>query len=683
MSQALLFNIYSTATVFIIFMAIKRNVILTFFNVCLVFFVHGQSDPYVDSLEKVLSGSLHDTVKINALQKLSFKIADSNPNKAIEYALEGLKLAKQYNNPKSQARFYNNLGSAYQSKGEYENAMDAYMKAMGLYEQTNDEAGRANEYSNIGFIFRQQQNYSKAIEFHRKALQLYEKINDKDGAAGCVVNIGNVYYNKGVYDSSIVQYKKALEMYQHMNNKESIATIENNIGAIYFEKGDYATANEYFLRSYVIREQSQNKYEMATSLNNIGEVFGKQGDNEKAIEYCLKSLAIAGSIGAKDIMVYNYENLAGLSAGIGNFRDAYKYQQLNSGIKDSILNVENNKQINELSVKYETEKKEAENKILRTEGERQRAVNLSITVGLAGVAILAFFIFRSYRQKKKANEQLEYQNEEIKSQKNIIEEKNRIVEEKNKDITDSIRYAKRLQSAILKPEENLSSCFDDGFIFFRPKDIVSGDFYWFEKFGDMSLVAAADCTGHGVPGAFMSIIGCNLLSQSVNEYAITQPSSILNSVNKGLSKVLQQKNDKTYVTDGMDIALCAFNPQKMILEYSGAYNPLWLVRNGDVMEFKADKFPVGAFVDKEIRIFQNHEIPVRKGDMIYLFSDGFADQFGGSEGKKFKYKQLKTMLTEISARTGAEQKAILERTFTEWMGKLGQVDDVLVIGVRI
>lgn len=664
-------------------MTIKRNVLLTFFNVCLIFFVRAQSDPYADSLERVLSGTIHDTVRIDILQKLSYKIADSNPNKAIEYAQEGLKLTKQYNNLKAEAKCYNNLGSAYQSKGEYENAMNAYLKAMELYEKTNDESGRANEYSNIGFIFRQQQNYSKAIEFHQKALQLYEKTKDESGAAGCIVNIGNVYYNKGVYDSAIVQYKKSLEIYQHLNDRESIATIENNIGAIYFEKADYTTANEYFLRSYVIREQSQNKYEMATSLNNIGEVFGKQGNNAKAIEYCLKSLVVASAIGAKDIMVYNYENLAGLYAGTGNFREAYKYQQLNSGIKDSILNVENNKQINELSVKYETEKKEAENKILRTEGERQRAVNLSITVGLAGVVILAFFIFRSYREKKKANEQLEYQNEEIKSQKNIIEEKNRIVEEKNKDITDSIRYAKRLQSAILKPEENLSSCFDDGFIFFRPKDIVSGDFYWFEKFGDLSLVAAADCTGHGVPGAFMSIIGCNLLSQSVNEYAITQPASILNSVNKGLSKVLQQKNDKTYVTDGMDIALCAFNPQKMVVEYAGAYNPLWLVRKGNVEEFKGDKFPVGAFVDKEVRIFQNQEIPVMKGDMIYLFSDGFADQFGGGEGKKFKYKQLKNMLAEISTKSGAEQKAILEKTFTEWMGKLAQVDDVLVIGVRI
>ena len=258
------------------------------------------------------------------------------------------------------------------------------------------------------------------------------------------------------------------------------------------------------------------------------------------------------------------------------------------------------------------------------------------------------------------------------------------IEDKNKDITDSIRYAKRLQTAILKPENTLTNYFDDGFILFKPKDIVSGDFYWFEKFGNLSLIAAADCTGHGVPGAFMSIIGCNLLSQAVNEYAITQPAAILNSINKGLTKVLQQKGDvDSFVTDGMDIALCTFDSEKMTVEYSGAFNPMWLIRDNKIIEFTADKFPVGAFVDSTVRMFKCHEIPVQKGDMIYLFSDGYADQFGGPAGKKLKYKPLQALLLENHEKNGAEQKAKLNSAFEKWIGNLEQIDDVLVIGIRI
>jgi serine phosphatase RsbU (regulator of sigma subunit) len=295
----------------------------------------------------------------------------------------------------------------------------------------------------------------------------------------------------------------------------------------------------------------------------------------------------------------------------------------------------------------------------------------------------AYYIHLAYKEKKKANILLASQNYEILTQKNIIEDKNKIVEDKNKDITDSIRYAKRLQSAILKPDDQIGTCFDDGFILFRPKDIVSGDFYWFEKFGDLSMVAAADCTGHGVPGAFMSIIGCNLLAQAVNEYAITRPAAILNSVNKGLLKVLQQKKDEPSVKDGMDIALCVFDPDKMILEYAGAYNPLWLIRDGILTEIKGDKFPVGAFLGDQQRFFTNHEIPVKKGDVFYIFSDGYADQFGGINGKKFKYKSLQQLLLSNYTKPCTEQRTILENTFNSWCGDLEQVDDVLVIGVRI
>lgn len=637
----------------------------------------------LDSLKQYVDSTIPDTSKLESLKELSVALCTTDPDLAMKYGNTGLKIAVKYGRKKAEADFCHSLGSIFESKGEYQKAMDQLFRSLKLYEDVGDKPGIASAYNMIGIIFRLQENYSKAIDFQEKAMRIYEELGDKDGVAQSLVNTGNNYYNQRQYDNTIGQYEKALNIYQELGNKESIAVIENNIGAVYFEKGDYKTANEYFIKSYLIREESGNKYEMATSLNNIGEVYAKQGDYKKAIENCTKSLYIASEIDAKDIMQYNYENLAGVFAVTGEYEKAFNYQKLAYGIKDSILSIENNKQINELSVKYETEKKEAEIKLLNKDKERQQLVIYSFLGGLSLVCALAFFIFWGYRVKKRANVELQIKQKEIVAANSELEVANVMIREKNKDITDSIRYAKRLQSAILKPEDNIGSYFAESFIVFKPKDIVSGDFYWFEKFGNLSLVAAADCTGHGVPGAFMSIIGCNLLSQAVNEYAITQPAAILNSLNKGLSKVLQQKQDAVSVQDGMDITLCVFDPEKMVIQYAGAYNPLWLVRDGQLIEYKADKFPVGAFVGGETKMFTNHEISVRKGDVLYLFSDGYADQFGGPHGKKFKYKQFQKILIDNYSQPMKIQKNMLEQAFAGWIGNLAQVDDVLLIGIRI
>ncbi len=257
------------------------------------------------------------------------------------------------------------------------------------------------------------------------------------------------------------------------------------------------------------------------------------------------------------------------------------------------------------------------------------------------------------------------------------------VEEKNKDITDSINYAKRIQYAILPPNEKIKTMFPESFVLFLPKDIVSGDFYWCGQWGPHVLIAAVDCTGHGVPGAFLSIVGSNLLNQNVNELGLTKPSVILNSLNKGLSKIIHQNNKKDAVKDGMDISLCSINYQTKKLEYAGAYNPLWLIRDMKFIEIKADKVPIGASFDNNVHTFTNHEIDLLPGDTFYLFSDGFADQFGGHDGKKFKYKQLQNLLLSIQSNTLEEQKEILHEKIDAWKGNLEQVDDILLLGVRI
>jgi PAS domain S-box-containing protein len=272
--------------------------------------------------------------------------------------------------------------------------------------------------------------------------------------------------------------------------------------------------------------------------------------------------------------------------------------------------------------------------------------------------------------------------ERLKMEKEI-QVQNEIIEQKNKDILDSIEYARNIQQAVLPDKEELPRILPNSFIFFKAKDIVSGDFYWFAQKGDEVLIAAADCTGHGVPGALMSMIGSSYLNEIVNERKITKPSEILNMLREKIIGTLRKRQDGSETRDGMDIALISLNTKTNLLQFAGAFNPLWLHRNGEWIEKTANKFPIGAYVGHESNAFTNHEIPLEKGDMIYIFTDGYADQFGGPHGKKFKYKQFQQVLTNIQDNTMEEQKQVLLFNHEQWRGGLEQVDDILVIGVKV
>ncbi len=223
----------------------------------------------------------------------------------------------------------------------------------------------------------------------------------------------------------------------------------------------------------------------------------------------------------------------------------------------------------------------------------------------------------------------------------------------------------------------------NSFIFYSPKDIVSGDFYWVSRMDNKVLVSAVDCTGHGVPGAFMSIVGNNHLNYAINVLKSTRPADILDIVNEGVTNSLRQQSENTVVHDGMDIALCSIDFENKKLEYAGAYNPLYIIRNGEFIIIKADKFPVGGFLDQKLNIFTNHEIDLFKGDFIYIFSDGFADQFGGPRNKKYMYKPFRKLLLDIQDKSVDEQKIIINNELIKWKGNNEQIDDILVIGIKI
>jgi serine phosphatase RsbU (regulator of sigma subunit) len=259
----------------------------------------------------------------------------------------------------------------------------------------------------------------------------------------------------------------------------------------------------------------------------------------------------------------------------------------------------------------------------------------------------------------------------------VIEQQKGIVDEKNKEILDSINYAKRIQTAILPSNSVVQDYLPNSFILYMPKDIVAGDFYWLEKKDSQILFAAADCTGHGVPGAMVSVVCNNSLNRSVREYGLTEPGSILDQTRALVVQEFEKSEEE--VQDGMDIALCSI--QGMKLKYAGANNPLWIIRNGEIIETKANKQPIGKYEHQEA--FDTHQFGLQKGDTLYIFSDGYVDQFGGEKGKKLKSKAFKRMLLEIQDLEMLDQKSYLEKAFLDWKGSLDQIDDICVIGVRV
>ncbi|MFW5657978.1 MAG: SpoIIE family protein phosphatase [bacterium] len=291
---------------------------------------------------------------------------------------------------------------------------------------------------------------------------------------------------------------------------------------------------------------------------------------------------------------------------------------------------------------------------------------------------------------ERQKEEIEAQRDSIEEQKNTLAEINENlqvayteIEAQKKHIEDSIHYAKRIQTAILPPDNLVNNLLPMSFILYLPKDIVSGDFYWIKKKMDKIMFAAVDCTGHGVPGAFMSIVGNNQLNYAVNVTGASTAAEILNDLNRGVTETLRQTRGAHSVKDGMDIALCVLEPATKTLHFAGAFNPLYIIRDGEILIYKPNKFPIGSFIEETLGLFNEHRIDLQSGDILYIFSDGFADQFGGENDRKYLSKRFRELLLEIHEQPMEEQKRLLYHAFCDWKGNNEQVDDILIIGVKI
>lgn len=686
----------------------------------------GLSIKFADAGLELITAKRQDNKKSELLITKGWAyLYSGNLDKAIEFTYEANQLAKTLENNELIGTTYNQLGVIYYYKGDYEKTEEYWILELEYNRKLNDQALVAQTLSNLGIISKNNGNYDKAIENYQNALQIQEGLNDSLGMARSISNLGNIYFHfRGNYKKALENYTTGLALYKALNENESEADILNNMGLIYDKMERFDLAEKYLDSALTIFMDMGNEERIFKTQGHLGTLYSKTGDFELAEEYCNNYLNYYQKIGNRisvglgynqlgnvyldwgkyykayecfnksikifkteklfDELVFSYQNIAKTNYHLDNFKQAYKNHVRYSTLKDSLFSVERQKQISELETKYETEKKERQIELLNKDKalqdatlKRQKLVIWFFVAGFIAVAFFAIIILRLFRQKQKANIALEEKNHKISMQRDQIFQQ-------KEEITSSIEYASKIQTALLPPQDYIDQLIPDSFIFFRPRDIVSGDFYWLNKKGNKIISVTADCTGHGVPGAFMSMLGISFLNEIVNirTEEQLQASEILNELRALIISSLRQEGKIGESRDGMDLTICIIDYQKMELEYAGAYNPLYLIRNNELIEYKADKMPIGIHI-KELKPFTSHTIQIQENDVLYTFSDGYADQFGGPKDQKYRRKNFKNLLLEINQIDMQEQKDILGKTIDEWMEGYAQVDDILVSGIRI
>ncbi|MBK9672092.1 MAG: tetratricopeptide repeat protein [Bacteroidetes bacterium] len=627
----------------------------------------------IKQLRKKASTTKDSVELIKVLSSLGWELGFEDLKEGLQITEEALRLALKYKDKPMEAKIYDAIGTFYHDMGDAEKAVEFHKKGIQLYLQLpKSEIGLGNAYLNIARVFVSTGDYVTALEYDLAALKLYKAVSYNSGMPKLYNNIGLVYMLNENYDSSIYYNNKSLWL--NLANKDSvnIGRLYTQLGYLYHKKGLKKQADELVQKGVAILERNKNTFQLISAYASLGDLERERGNVDAAIDAYRKSLQYSLELKQLPDIKENYFELYKLYEKKDDIDQAYYYYKLFVRYKDDVMSEQNLNTIRLTEAKFENKNKQKEieklkletrNRELETEKQRwiRNAFIIMLLLAVASVVVL------------------NKQNQERQKINAVLETKNKKISEQNKDITDSIHYAQRIQRAILPSDEYVRELFPSSFIFFQPRDVVSGDFYWTSKHKNTSIIAVVDCTGHGVPGAFMSMIGNSLLNQIVNEQGITKPAEILFKLREEVIKALKQTGAIGESRDGMDIAICCIENKK--LQFAGANNPLIFIRNNQLTEYKGDKQPIGIYSGTP-KPFTNHEIDLQTGDCIYLYSDGYADQFGGHQNKKFKYAQLKELLTTIVQLPMERQREKLQLNFEAWKSDNEQVDDVLVIGIR-
>lgn len=601
-----------------------------------------------------------------------------NMHQALEFFKLSLKFRQQAQDKAGQAESLNNIAELYRVQGNINKALDAFRESMKIREEINDVEGIIVGLNNISLIYVQQAEYDLALENYFKAKEMADASNDITNAAHILHNIGYLYQTMGD-TSKVIEYElKSLELFKKLNYLSGIALIYNDLGAYYQKAGQSNKAMEYYKMSYEHWRKAGNKADAIITLVNIGNIHNAKNNLDSALTYGLQSLEFAKASGSPDNIKRASQLLYDVYKKKGVYEKALEMHELILVMSDSLLNLETRKATYRQQVKYEFDKAEAVQRAehaselaLAEESKKIRSIIAYTAVG--GALLLFIFLAFSIQRLKITREQ-----------KLIIENQKKHAEDRNQYISDSIDYAKRIQDSILPSIKELKQYFTDHFILFKPKDVVSGDFYWFSVLPgkpDQAILVVADCTGHGVPGALMSMIGHTLLNEIIIEKNIHSPSRILEQLHTGVTNALHLESGNQ--KDGMDAGVLYIDKRSGSIKFSGAKHSLLYIQNDKIIELKGSGFSVGYSPLGTLPEFIELDLNPYPSGFMYLCSDGFQDQTSDNQKGRFLKRNLRELLQAHSQKPGKEQKNVLENEFKNWKGSKTQLDDVLVMGVKL
>jgi len=711
-----------------IYTIMKKHLFVLFF---LSSFLGLAAKSNLDSLQKVLSTQHYDTNEVRTLNSLCkvFHDEDTGYKKMLDYAKlsvaiaeklkyktglanayyylgyarsyctyyfdsivnysEGLKdffaAEKMYlelNDLKMLPSLYYDVGDDYDYESDYDKALGYFLKSVKYAEQLDNTKCLVQSSLRIGRIYIVLQDYNKAMPYFSSSEALTRNTHDTTSLINSLIGMGDLYVNMKKNETALEKYKDAynISMKNHDINRAGEALAD--IGKTFAANGNYAEALKNYSSAYKYLQPINHRKKIIELFSLMAEAYYKQNNFADALDYYKRSYELSKDIGLFDEVSESQRNISRMYEQMGDFKSALDYFKSAARLHDSIYDYNRTKELIQKDMQYQYDKKDA---VERAEQEKHEALaaadlkrsalirNASI-VGLILALGLVLVVLQGYNQKKRANEIISKQKQEVELQKEIVDFK-------NKEMLQSIRYAEHIQKILLKEEEYVSRHLPDHFILYKPKDIVSGDFYWGYEKNEYWYVAAADCTGHGVPGALMSMLGISFLNEIISGEKILSPSEILDSLREKIIRHLGQTGAEGKSTDGMDISLAMINSKTMEVQWAGANNSVYIIKNNLLSEIKADKQPIGYHLS--MKPFTNHVLDIDKGSRMYLLTDGYADQFGGPHGKKFKYKQLEETLISINKLPTAQQKQHLNNAFESWKGKYDQVDDVCIIGIHI
>ncbi len=646
---------------------------------------------------------------------------NGNIQKQTKYYEQSLEMQKRIADKEGMAVTLSNMGTLMHNQGHVEEALNYYDQSLKLKEEMGNKRGMSITLNNMGYIYDSQDDTANAMEFYKQSLKIREEIGYQRGIAMSLNNIGAVHETYGEFQNALDCYTRSLKIRREINDLRGVAGTLNNIGFMYKKVEDYDKALKIYTESYEIRKELNDLKGMAVSLNNMALIYMKQGNIQQAKEHATKSFEYANESKSLEQTIYTASTLSVIARAQGEYQVALDMYELHIEMRDSLKNVTNEKASIRQQTKHEYEKQKVlddainEKKLAleHAENERQQLISIGIASGLFLIVLFAIFIYRRLQITKQqkvvieeqsqnlaeANEELNQTNEEVLAQRDEIERQKQIVEHAHGEVQASINYAERIQNALLSTEEHWQNLSTEHFILFKPRDVVSGDFYWAYSSDNLVFWVAADCTGHGVPGAFMSMLGVGFLNEIVAEGGETDAGKILDILRIKIIKALEQTGEEER-KDGMDLALCILDKTTNKLQFAGAYNPLFIVRPKEneeptgfvkkvegeqfnLYEFKASRMPIGRYIKNDP--FKAQEIQLIKGDQLYTFTDGYQDQFGGPQEGKFMVKRMKKLIVENAANSMEAQHDFLNSEFESWKnsGNQEQIDDVCIIGVSL